>query len=35
MGLANDYETEPADEDIAGSDDEEGISDEQYQWLQE
>jgi hypothetical protein len=33
MGLANDYDTEPADEDVAGSDD--GISDEQYKWLQE
>jgi hypothetical protein len=34
MGLAN-YETEPADEDVAGSDDDEAITDEQYQWLQE
>lgn len=34
MGLANDYETEPAHQDVAGSDDE-AITDEQYQWLQE
>jgi hypothetical protein len=34
MGLANDYETEPAHQDVTESDDE-AITDEQYQWLQE
>jgi hypothetical protein len=31
MGASNDYDTAPE----AGSDEEEGLSDEQYQWLQE
>lgn len=33
MGVSNDYDTEPLDAD--GEDSDNGITDEQYQWLQE
>jgi hypothetical protein len=34
MGIANDYDTEPAEGDVEDANDE-GISDDQYKWLQE